>query len=349
MPLRPATRGSGSSRRRRGPASARTARSRAAQRGRRRRGLRHAPASARPQVPTPTISSRAASPWRREPGERADASWWPFSQTSRPTDSTRWSPSAGGAACAAGCEALDVDARRADLDSLRRTPSSSERVGRPSVVGRNRSGGREHAAPVAARTDVAVGADERQRLPDREHEPEAEPRLEPCRLEREPVADLGRVDDVGAAQRPLEPEVALADRPGQQRAGPAAGQPAESCRCRRCRSATPQCRSRCGPAPRRRRRRARRALPGAQLPWVRWRRPRGSSRARLISAAGRARTTDRRGTPSSARASGDRARRRAPAGMRRPTSCQPAAATAASMSRRVNQRRCVVSRCPHSV
>src|SRR5581483_10010393 len=85
---------------------------------------------------------------------------------------------------------------------------------------------RDRLLPLPAAAEAPVRLAERDRLPDGEHEPEAEPSLEPRRAVAVRHADLGTVNDVGARQRAREPEVAVAEREGREVARAAARQPA---------------------------------------------------------------------------------------------------------------------------
>ena len=126
-----------------------------------------------------------------------------------------------------GCgEAVDVDPRRRDRDLAWIGPLEQESRPRALGGGQEQIGRREHRIAVRARAHVAVGAPERQRLPHRDHEPEAELCAKPSRLGREPVAQLGGVHDVGARKVLLERQVALADRSGEKTAHAPAREPA---------------------------------------------------------------------------------------------------------------------------
>jgi hypothetical protein len=75
---------------------------------------------------------------------------------------------------ARGGEAVDVDAGRADHHPLGRCSLEEQRVAGAGGRRHEQVGRRQHVAPVAPRAHVAVGVEQRQRLPDRQHELEAE-------------------------------------------------------------------------------------------------------------------------------------------------------------------------------
>ena len=118
-----------------------------------------------------------------------------------------------------------VDPGRRDLDSLVRNSFEQERV--TGAVGRSEEeiDARDRLAPLPAAAEAPVGVAERDRLPDGEHEPEAELRLEQRGAVAEGDADLGRMHDVRTFERGLEPQVAVSERQGAEVAGPAARQP----------------------------------------------------------------------------------------------------------------------------
>ena len=126
---------------------------------------------------------------------------------------------------AGGREALDVDPGRRECDPVGRRALQQQRVAGSLGGGQVEVGGPQRGAAVAAGAHVAVGVGERQRLPHGERQPKAEPLAQPRRLRAEPVAQLGGVHDVGAAERVLQAEVALADGAGGERRQPGADGP----------------------------------------------------------------------------------------------------------------------------
>ena len=135
-------------------------------------------------------------------------------------------------------EMLGVDPGVGQPDAL---AAGRPRAARPSSArcggGEEQVGGRQRRPPERARVRRAEGVDERDRLPDRQHQLVAEPRLESRRLGREPQRELLGVDDVGAAERGLRPQHAIGEperqhvarhagrKPVAQRADPLAREP----------------------------------------------------------------------------------------------------------------------------
>jgi hypothetical protein len=115
-------------------------------------------------------------------------------------------------------KALDVDPRRADANAVRGSAFEQEGVAGTFGPGEKEVGRAQHRLAVRARANVAVGADERQRLPHVHRETKSEPLAQLGRLRGEPEAELGGVDDVGLPQVLLEAEVMLAHRSGAQAA-----------------------------------------------------------------------------------------------------------------------------------
>ncbi len=142
-------------------------------------------------------------------------SWWPFSQTSRPGESTR--PGSMEGRVGAGAKCADVDARIGDDDALGLDALEQEAA---RAHARWRRGRGRSAASVCRRqrplAGPAIGREEGDGLPDRQHEPEAEPLLEAGGLRAEPGREVGRVHDLGAVERLLEAEVAVADGVGER-------------------------------------------------------------------------------------------------------------------------------------
>ena len=110
-----------------------------------------------------------------------------------------------------GPEPLHVDAGVRNDDPL--LVGSLEHQAPTCSVGRREEeiAVRERDAALPAPPERPERVPERNRLPDRQHEPVAETLSELGGLSREPDAQLGAVDDVGAAKSVLEPEVAIAD------------------------------------------------------------------------------------------------------------------------------------------
>jgi hypothetical protein len=122
-------------------------------------------------------------------------------------------------------EALDVDAGRTDAYALGWRALEQERVARALGAGEEDVGRLQDGLAVGPRAYVAVGAQERQRLPHVHGEPEAKLPAQGRRLRCEPEAELSGVDNVGVAQMLLEAEVALAHGPRGKRARAAFRQP----------------------------------------------------------------------------------------------------------------------------
>ena len=134
---------------------------------------------------------------RRSAASARSTSWWPFSHTSRPADSS--TAAAGGSPRAEAKRSRSTPGGETTIRSAG-TPSSSSASRARSVAARKQVGGRQDRAPVAALARPAVGVAPRDRLPHRQHQPEAELRLQPRGLRAEPRPDLRRVHDVRLAE-----------------------------------------------------------------------------------------------------------------------------------------------------
>src|SRR6185436_6617598 len=106
-------------------------------------------------------------------------------------------------------EALDVDAGIRDVDPLGRRTLEQQTPAR--ALGRRQEEIRvlERVATVSAAPGGTERVSKRDRLPDREHEPEAEPLLQRGRMPTEPDPELGGVDDVCTGQVSLQIEVTV--------------------------------------------------------------------------------------------------------------------------------------------
>ena len=108
-------------------------------------------------------------------------------------------------------EAVDVEAGRRHLDPVFGDALEQQR-GPRSFGGRQEQVGLlEQELPTSPGAPVAERVEQRQGLPDGQHEPVAARVLVPRRLRREPVRELLGVDDVGSFDEPVETPIAIAD------------------------------------------------------------------------------------------------------------------------------------------
>ena len=109
-------------------------------------------------------------------------------------------------------EARGVDTRRTHDHALTLDALQLQGARRALGRGQEQVGVREHAIAVAPGATVAIGREQRQRLPDRLHQLEAMAVLAPGRVRREPVGELLGVHHVGLRERPLgRAQVAVAE------------------------------------------------------------------------------------------------------------------------------------------
>ena len=111
-------------------------------------------------------------------------------------------------------EAIDVDPGRTHEHALLRDALQAQGVAGTAGGGKEQVGLGEYERSMPTRLAIAVGVQQRQRLPDRLHQLETVAVLSSCRLGREPVRELLGVNDVGRSERLLDPEVAVAEHPG---------------------------------------------------------------------------------------------------------------------------------------
>ena len=173
----------------------------------------------------PTSGAPAAMPGAARRRARI-TSWWPFSQTSRPGESTRsGSPARRGGD---GAKRSTSMPGRADDDRARGDALEQQaRRGRArSRRGRGRSPASTRAPVARARAASGRSPSERDRLPHGQHEPEAERApCSPAAWALNHVAELGGVHDVGARRAARRARGSGRRRRTRAPRGASAGQP----------------------------------------------------------------------------------------------------------------------------